>query len=451
MPRTCGILTKDELDITENYDAHGLLEKLAQGTFSSVQVTTAFAKRAAIAQQVTGCLTETFFPQALVRAAELDQHLASTGTVVGPLHGLPISIKDSFNVAGIATTLGIVSFLDHPLATDNAALVQILLAAGAVLYVKTNVPQTLMTTDTDNNVFGRTLNPRSLALGAGGSSGGEGALVAMRGSPIGIGTDIAGSIRIPALCCGTVGFRPTIGRVPYGGQKSPFPDGVPGILPCAGPLTNSVRDAALLLKTVFNAANVRDLDHTALPVQWREIAPPGSATQNLRIGLLTEDIQLPIHPPMQRVLSEAAEALRSAGHEVVDITGAAPKLSDMYRTAYKFFDLDPERAVFKHLEASGEPKTPSVTATFNRIEGDKTITMAQLLDLNVARAALKAQMGQIWGQHKLDVILCPAFQGGCAQPHDAYGDGCYTVPWNLVDVSSRLVSVLLKTTLTVFQ
>ena len=433
VPRTCGILTEQEVDITESYDACTLLQKLAEGTLSSIQVTTAFAKRAAIAQQLTACLTETFFPQALQRAAELDQHFSSTGKTVGPLHGLPISLKDSFNVIGVATTLGMVSFLDHPLPTENAALVQILLAAGAVIYVKTNVPQTMMTADTDNNLFGRTLNPCKLSLGAGGSSGGEGALVAMRGSPIGIGTDIAGSIRIPALCCGTVGFKPTVGRVPYGGQKSPHRGGVPGILPSAGPLAHSVRDAALLLKTIFNAANVRDLDDSALPVPWRLPSSPTAASSKLRIGLLTEDAKLPMHPPMQRVLCKAVEALKDAGHELIDITEVTPKTSEIFDVAYRFFDIDPTRTVFKHLKDSGEPETPSVVKAYSTIMGDKPIGLTDLFSLNVARASLKARLRQIWAQYQLDVILCPAYQGGCAQPHDAFGNGCYTVPWNFMD------------------
>lgn len=252
IPGRCGILNKQELNITENCDATALLENLASGQFTAVEVTTAFSKRAAIAQQLTNCLTETFFEMARNRARELDDHLAATGKTVGPSHGLPISIKESFSVSGIPTTLGFVSFLDRPPQATNSALVDVLLAAGAVLYVKTNIPQTMMTADSHNNVFGRVLNPHRLNLGAGGSSGGEGALVAMRGSVLGIGTDIAGSIRIPALCCGVVGSKPSVGRVPYGGQLSGARPGGTGIAPVAGPLCHTVRDAELLLKVVFS-------------------------------------------------------------------------------------------------------------------------------------------------------------------------------------------------------
>lgn len=113
------------------------------------------------------------------------------------------------------------SFINRPAADFNSPLVDILLDNGAVLYVKTNIPQTLMTADSENNVFGRVLNPNKLTLTAGGSSGGEGALVGMRGSILGVGTDIGGSIRIPAFCCGTYGFKPSTDRVPFGGQTNP--------------------------------------------------------------------------------------------------------------------------------------------------------------------------------------------------------------------------------------
>ncbi|KAH0595776.1 hypothetical protein MHUMG1_06324 [Metarhizium humberi] len=188
--RQSGILTVKELQITESSDVTSLLKALASGQLTAEEVTVSFCKRAAVAQQLTNCLTEIFFDRALERAQYLDRQKGK-GQLVGPLHGLPISLKDSFQIAGVASTLGLTAYLDHR-AESNSALVDILLALGAVLYCKTNVPQTMMTPDSHNFVFGRTLNPWNTSLSAGGSSGGEGALIAMRGAPIGVGTDIAG-------------------------------------------------------------------------------------------------------------------------------------------------------------------------------------------------------------------------------------------------------------------
>jgi len=110
----------------------------------------------------------------------------------------------------------------------------------------------MMTADSHNNIFGRTLNPARLSLSAGGSSGGEGALSALCGSVLGIGTDIAGSIRIPAFCNGVIGFKPSTHRVPFGGQTSPARAGGVGIAPCAGPICRNVDDAEYFMRHILD-------------------------------------------------------------------------------------------------------------------------------------------------------------------------------------------------------
>ena len=135
VPRTCGILNAKELEITEQHDATSLILALREGKYSALEVAIAFCKRAAIAQQLTSCLTEIFFDRALARAKELDEYFERTGRPSGPLHGLPISVKDSFDIEGLDSSIGIAALANKP-ATKNGALVDILLKAGAVLYVK---------------------------------------------------------------------------------------------------------------------------------------------------------------------------------------------------------------------------------------------------------------------------------------------------------------------------
>lgn len=428
IPRTCGLLTPQELGITEDYDATALRDKLAAGEFSSFEVTTAFCKRAAIAQQLTSCLTETMFPSALTRAKQLDAHLAKTGKPIGPLHGLPISLKETFNVSGVPSSLGFVSFLDRAPVQNNSALVEILLSAGAVLYVKTNVPQTMMTADSQNNVFGRVLNPHRRNLTAGGSSGGEGALIALRGSILGIGTDIAGSIRIPALCCGTFGFKPSVGRVPYGGQTSAGRAGMTGIAPVAGPLCHSARDAELLLQVVFDA-HADDLDDMAMGVPWNEPTPKPSLT----IGVLPEDPRAPLHPSMRRTLEIAVRKLAAAGHHIFDLSGKTPSLADASDLSFEFFQIDPDKTQLKHIANGGEPHIPSLRFTYDLEGKSPEPTLRDLFDLNAARAATMATMRKVYLDNQLDVIIGPGYQS-CAVPHDSYGIPVYTVLANLVDV-----------------
>lgn len=155
VPRRCGILSPEELEITEKYSAVSLAKAVQAGSLKAKSVAIAFCKRAAIAQQLTSCLTETFFQDAIDRGEWLDNVLQETGKPVGPLHGVPVSIKDCFNYRGVQSCLGTVSFLDRPVANENSHLVDLLLDLGAILYCKTNIPVTMMTADSHNNVFGR--------------------------------------------------------------------------------------------------------------------------------------------------------------------------------------------------------------------------------------------------------------------------------------------------------
>lgn len=141
--QTSGLLSPAELAITETTSARVLLNKLATKQLSAVAVTTAFCKRAALAQQLIRCCTEMFFAEAIDAAKALDEHLAREGRVKGPLHGLPVSVKDGFDVEGYDSTLGWVSMIGKPAARD-CNLVAILRGLGAVVYCKTNVPQSLM-------------------------------------------------------------------------------------------------------------------------------------------------------------------------------------------------------------------------------------------------------------------------------------------------------------------
>lgn len=249
-PETCGLLTPEEIEIT-NVSVEILLLKLAAGEWSSFVVTTAFYKRAVISHQLVNCLTEIFVERALARATELDEYMKKTGKVAGPLHGLPISLKDQLCIKGLETTMGYVSWIGK-YAESNAVLVDILYECGAVPFVRTNVPQTLMWGETFNNIFGRTSNPHNRSLTSGGSSGGEGALVALKGSPLGVGSDIGGSIRDPAALCGVYGLRPSYGRIPYGGAVNSMEgqDSMPSVL---GPLSGSVGGLKIFMEAVINA------------------------------------------------------------------------------------------------------------------------------------------------------------------------------------------------------
>ncbi|KAJ9499297.1 hypothetical protein H2202_005454 [Exophiala xenobiotica] len=190
LPASSGLLSSDELEIT-NSSAVDLVAKLARGQLKSVDVTVAFCKRAALAHQAIKLnLALEFFPDmALAQAKELDKYYEEHKKPVGPLHGLPISLKDQLRVKGLETSMGYVSWVGK-YDEEDSVLTALLRKAGAVFYIKTSVPQSLMVCETVNNIIGRTLNPRNKNWSCGGSSGGEGANIGFRGGIIGVGTDI---------------------------------------------------------------------------------------------------------------------------------------------------------------------------------------------------------------------------------------------------------------------
>lgn len=168
-----------------------LLASLASGRLSAVAVTRAYLQRAAVSQRLVNCLTELLVERALTRAEELDEYFKTHGKPVGPLHGLPISVKEHLGFTGLRYTTGYVSHWEN-IAQEDAHILQILSNAGAVFHCRTTVPQLMMHLETDSNLYGVTVNPYNSSLTSGGSSGGEGALISLRGSPLGIGSDVGG-------------------------------------------------------------------------------------------------------------------------------------------------------------------------------------------------------------------------------------------------------------------
>ncbi|KAK5107528.1 hypothetical protein LTR62_001058 [Meristemomyces frigidus] len=463
MPRKSGLLSNDELCITEDYDATALVAELGSGRLSSVDVINAFSKRAAIAQQLVNCLTETFFNDALARAQFLDDHLKRTGKPIGPLHGLPISLKDTFKVKGYDASVGCAAFCFKP-AMQNSALVDLLFKLGAILYCKTNVPLTMMALDSHNNVFGRTLNPANMRLTAGGSSGGEGALLALQGSILGIGTDVGGSIRIPAMCNGLVGVKPSHGRVPYAGQEGGMPAGSSklGIEATAGPIARSVRDCELLLSAIGNG-RPELFDADVIAQTWEQQtslrkSPTTRAQKPLRVGIVRTDGHVMPLPPIQRLLDDVANILRSPALpswspiEVVevDITDFGPQVLKVFNGV---MSIDGGNAWFDNIEATGEPLSPWLSTRLRRRPtkplDEVRKLQAQKLELQMRFQDVWRESGGYWGSKdskakkgdkELDIIICPI------APHpvpliDTFNSTNYTSAFNLLDVAAGVLPV----------
>lgn len=258
------------------------------------------------------CLAEVLFDQALQRANELDGYLLRFGRTVGPLHGLPISVKEHIYLKGTTATSGLVAWADN-MCDDDALIISQLKDAGAVFHVKTTNPQALMSLETRSNLFGRALNPYNTNLTSGGSSGGEAALLAMHGASMGIGTDIGGSIRVPSAFCGIVGFKPSVGRTPHGGLSG-LHQGMKNIIGVVGPMARCLEDVELFMAAAI--ANDPALKEPGMIEKAWTGASSNAAIR--RVAIMWDDGMVHPHPPITQALQRVRTALQKPGIEVVD-------------------------------------------------------------------------------------------------------------------------------------
>ncbi|KAK6524816.1 hypothetical protein TWF281_011714 [Arthrobotrys megalospora] len=435
IPRESGILSAREIEITETFDAVELADRIRRRTYSCYEVTLAFCKRAAIAQQLLNCLTEIFFDKALERAKQLDKHLEEHGLPLGPFHGVPISLKDSYNYPGYDSSSGIVSLCFRP-AKEKSSIVSVLEDAGAVFYCKTNIPQTMMSLDSVNLIWGRTLNPTNRKLTAGGSSGGEGALIAIRGSLLGIGSDVGGSIRVPAMCNGIYGVKPTAGRyVTHVATEYTQPGsfGV-GVSFSTGPIATSLRSCELLLK-VLSDAKLWESEPHVLFSPWRtlEFKP---RPMNFLV-LMTDLVTTPL-PPVQRVLKETAVQLQSRGHKVVVLDSPPQFVKQLHGLSNKLMSIEGGTWASDLLDKTGEPKVPWVAPRLKRRD---PATLKQLFELNSKNEELIIQSLKLWKSNDgrdFDAIICPVAPHPTPQP-DAWNGAGYTSMFNLLDWPSGAI------------
>lgn len=231
-------------------DVTSLIDHLQPGSLTAVKAVKTYIKHLEHVNSKVNCLVESRFAEALKEAKEADRLLES-GKASGKLTGVPISIKESFDVSGMRTTGGL-KHRNGAVAQKDAEIVDILKKEGAIILGKTNTPTLCFCQETDNKLFGKTNNPWDLSKTAGGSSGGEGALIAVGGAAVGIGSDIGGSIRFPAHFNGVVGFKSGNAQVSDTGS---FPDIVHSVqkrMLGIGPMAKSVRDARLINSLVSN-------------------------------------------------------------------------------------------------------------------------------------------------------------------------------------------------------
>lgn len=287
------------------------------------------------------------FEEAIAHAEALDEYQRVNGKTRGPLHGLPISVKEHIRLNGSRTTCGLITWANAG-DSEDALIVKIFREQGAIFHVKTTNPQTLMSLETNSNLFGRTLNPHNTDLTSGGSSGGEAALLAMRGSLLGIGTDIGGSIRVPSAACGVYGLKPSIGRLPHSGLSG-LHDGMQNIVGVVGPMALCIEDLNLFCTSALQTKPwLRE--PSLIPLPWRR---GESIPLHLTIGVMWSDGMVQPHPPVSRALKQTVSMLKGAGHSVVDWD---PYLHEqIYNAVNEAYFLDGGEEYFQKLSDGKEP------------------------------------------------------------------------------------------------
>ncbi|HET6874124.1 MAG TPA: amidase family protein [Acidimicrobiales bacterium] len=340
--------------------------------------------------------------------AERADEATAAGRPVGPLHGLPITIKDAIEVGGMRSTGGSFALADHVPVADGPAVSR-LRQAGAIVFGKTNVPEWSGDIQTYNPLFGTTNNPWDLSVTPGGSSGGPAAAVAAGLTSFELGTDIGGSIRIPSSFCGVCGHKPSYGIVSQRGYLDSVGGGrTDADINVFGPIARSVDDLATLLD-VLAGPNADDA------VGWKLAVPPARhvSLRHYRVGLWLDDPACRIESAAHDLLRQAASTLAEAGAQVVD---ERPPL-----------DLGEVRALFEQL------LIPAISVSF---EGEMATALGgqhrAWLDHDRRRADVRAVWAE-WFRH-FDVLLCPVMPM-LPFPHDH--SGSVAERFNLINGENR--------------
>lgn len=437
-----------------------LAELLAQKRASSEELVRAHLDRIDRLDGKLRAFTEVLRDEALRDARRADDERARR-ELRGPLHGMPVSVKECFDMEGRASTLGVPARRNHCAKTDSA-MVTALRRAGAVVLGRTNLSQFMIFHECRNPIFGQTANPFSLAHTPGGSSGGEAAAIAAGMSPLGVGTDIGGSIRIPAHFSGIAALKPTLDRWPVEGCQSGIP-GQEAVRATAGPMARTARDVAFFLGALDTRA-LSELDGRVPPVPFDD--PERVDVRALRVGYYVDDGLVSPSRAVARAVERARDVLAERGCTVVPFrppglheaifTYFAAMSSDGGKTVRALASqgaVDPtvaaleriarlpvriRRGLARVLSIAGE----STVASLLRVLGEKPVR--ELFRLTVELRAYRRQLIEAFRAEPIDILLAPA-HATAALPHGLSKDfvvaGSYSMLFNLVQFPGGVVPV----------
>lgn len=386
--------------------AKRLAEAIQHRDISSVELVTACISRIEAVNPAINAVVQKTFDRALDQARQADESL-SRGESLGPLHGVPMTIKDCLDTANVITTAGTKGRAAY-VPPEDATVVARLRNAGAILLGKTNTSELTLTGITDNYLFGRTNNPYNLAHTPGGSSGGAAAIVAAGGVPFDIGSDAGGSVRMPSHYCGIAGIKPTAGRVPKTGHVPGFDVGVAAPFNHIGPLARFVEDLSLLLSII---SGVDRYDPTTVPMPLRNLNNVPLA--ELRVAYYDNFGHTVPTDDTKRVFREALDVLSDIGVTLVEDQpqglGKTPALFGGLATAD---GGAPTRRILEKWGTDLSEMHPSIGWT----QYDPQMSTADLNALIAEWNSFRSQMQVFFSDY--DAIISPA----SSSPAPVHGD-----------------------------
>ncbi|KAJ1324548.1 fatty acid amide hydrolase [Microdochium nivale] len=453
-----GAFTSTERKII-NRSIEKLVRDVHKKVIDPVDLLHIYGKVALKAHEKTNCLTEIMIPEAegWIRDGSIN--------LKGPLAGIPVSLKDTIVVGGFDATVGFSSFVGNKTVEDGA-VVRLLKDAGAVPYVKTNLPITMLSFESANDVWGRSTNPYNSKYTPGGSTGGEAALLAL-GGRIGVGSDVAGSVRVPAHFSGIYSLRPSTGRWPKLGFRTSMPgqEGVPSVY---GPMTRTLNDLTYFTRAVMSMEPWK-YDYWVHPMPWKaEIEKEYATKSRMRVGVMRTDGVVDPSPACRRALEMAEDALRRAGHDIVEIDPPSPY--EALVLAAQLINADGCQ-MFKSFFRHGEKNDPGAhqmdwlmrfpnpfkymyylwvkyirrdSVWAGLIETWRARSAYENWQLVAKREAYRAQWFEWWNAADVDFLLVPP-NATPAVPHEAMHDAVascgYTFLFNLLDYTAGVIPV----------
>ena len=438
---------------------------------TSEEIVTTYIQRCYSIGYPFGGITEELYSTAILEARESDKRRQNNDQL-GLLEGIPISMKDMFHIKNTDSTCGLACKAFATLQAQDGLYAKLMRSAGGIILCKSNIPQCLMVPESDNYIFGKTINAYDSTRTSGGSSGGEALLVSTRCSVVGLGTDIGGSIRIPASFCGTYGFKPTPERLSQKGMEAPRPfgvDGQNGIFVSTGPLGRCTEDCVTVMKALL-APQLFTLDPTVprMPFNMERY----NQTKKLRIGYYVTDHFWEPAEACQRGVLQAVELLRKQGHEVIEFNLRNYNI-DTYRAALLYYGLmasDGKLFEFKRglegeklhylyntlntLATLPDTGIRPLISSFLRLLGftrmgdllaiARSRSTQEYWELITERNIMKNKLIEVLQTQQIDLLLTPAL-GLPAFRHGGSADltliCSYTFIWNLFHFPSGVVPV----------